>query len=87
MRDDNDAGHEPERVRLASQEGQHRELFHGFTRRSAWERAICSVGIRGGDMARHYKVIAEQDHIVAEFFRAPGDDGQIVGGSQRPAPW
>ena len=75
MRDDDDAGHEPDRVRLPSQEGQHCELFHGFTRRRAGERAICSIGIRGGDVARHYNVIAKQDHVVTEFFRALGDDG------------
>src|SRR5262249_55414514 len=33
MRDNNDAGHEPDRRRLPSQESQDRELFHGFTRR------------------------------------------------------
>src|SRR2546429_2702317 len=42
MRHDDDTGHEPDRVRLSSQEGQHCELFHGFTRRRAGERAICS---------------------------------------------
>ena len=54
-----------------AREGKNCELFHGFTRlQSRGMTPICRCRIGGGDVARHYNVIAAQDHVVAECFCA-----------------